>query len=87
MSDYNGAPNRATWNVWLQLCNANAQVYRGMLRWIKNTPTITPQAAKAYCLWLWPSGRTPDGDSLDDVVWPHIVHDMNDKRDEAEELK
>lgn len=77
---YNGWFNRATWNVALWLGNDEGlyNAARQLARGIKGR--ITARAAEEICRELFPSGKTPDGDSLIDCHWPEIARDLAELR-------
>lgn len=77
---YNGWFNRATWNVALWLGNDEGlyDAARLLARGIKGR--ITGRQAEEICRELFPSGKTPDGDSLIDCYWPEIAQDLAELR-------
>ena len=75
---YNGWANRATWNVALWLGNDEG-LYRTaveMARAIKGR--LNAREAEELCFALFPSGKTPDGDSLINCHWPEIASDLRE---------
>lgn len=77
---YNGWTNRETWNAHLWLTNEEI-FYRAAARLVQNRRTRDGQmvAIKLYCRDIWPSGRTPDGDSLSKVNWREIAASLAEK--------
>jgi hypothetical protein len=68
-TDYNGWPNRATWNAHLWLTGNDQPTYL-YARSIAAT-YATPDAARrlqSYCVRKW-GETTPDGDRLNLVDW------------------
>lgn len=76
MSDYNGYPNRATWNVSLWL-NNDEPIYREMQTVVKRANNVEELAnmLRAYCSLLWPSFKTPDGCPLSECDFGFIARD------------
>jgi hypothetical protein len=74
MTTYNGWTNRQTWNVHLWLSN-DEPLYRMALDAAKPRRTLADAAAaiRTMCNDLWPSGRTPDNDSLRGVNWREVA--------------
>lgn len=81
MSDtYNGWSNRPTWNASLWLSN-DESLYREVNRlqrrfWDEDEPEDLDRFADAirtFCFDVWPSGFTPDDDSLREVDWEEIA--------------
>jgi hypothetical protein len=72
-ADYNGWPNRATWNTHLWLTNS-PWAYR-VAREVALRPATIEDAAWALediCRQGW-GDETPDGDRLDLVDWPLVA--------------
>lgn len=81
--DYNGWPNRSTWNVMLWL-NNHEPYYRAYVAAVR-VQEMTPAAAQAFCIRLFGyksmfKARTPDGDAFVCVHWPRIAAAMNEAR-------
>lgn len=74
MADYNGWSNRATWNVSLWL-NNDEGCYRELCRAVRHAYHVEDLAKRIEELSreLWPSGNTPDGDSLNDADFDEIA--------------
>lgn len=77
---YNGWHNRATWNVALWLGNDEG-LYRSAIELARAVKgRITSRDAEEICRELFPSGKTPDGDSLIDCRWSEIARDLAEMR-------
>ena len=79
MSDgYNGWANRSTWNVVLWM-NNDEPIYLWMLDTFgRRYIPIVAKDAKWFISKVWPSGVTPDGDSLKDVDWSEVADAINE---------
>ena len=76
--EYNGWFNRATWNVALWLGNDEG-VYRAAVAAAKAVRgRLTGSVAEGICRELFPEGKTPDGDKLNDCHWPSIAADLKE---------
>lgn len=75
---YNGWYNRATWNVALWVGNDEGLYHsaRSLARAVKGR--LSGRDAELICRELFPSGQTPDGDSLVDVHWAEIAADLRE---------
>jgi hypothetical protein len=75
---YNGWFNRATWNVALWIGNDEG-LYNAARHAAKVAGRrLTSRDAEEICRELFPSGRTPDNDSLIDVRWSEIANDLRE---------
>lgn len=70
---YNGWYNRATWNVALWLGNDEG-LYNAAKDATRRSERLRARDAEEICRELFPSGKTPDGDSLIDVCWGEIAN-------------
>lgn len=86
MSDYNGYPNRATWNVNLWLNNEEG-LYREIQRMVRRAIDVDRLAGalKDFCSEIWPDGKTPDGDKLIACDWDFIAQSEWDEMHGEEE--
>lgn len=75
---YNGWANRPTWNVFLWL-NNDPGLYNRYRSRINTHGEFTPKSARSFCFWLWPHGRTPDGDALNRANWIEITAALNER--------
>lgn len=71
---YNGWTNRQTWNVHLWLSN-DEPLYNKAIAAARPARTLKEAIAalKELCARVWPSGRTPDNDSLRGVDWAEVA--------------
>ncbi len=76
---YNGWYNRATWNVALWIGNDEG-LYRMACDAARAMGRITSRDAELLCRDLFPSGKTPDGDSLVDCRWSEIARALAEMR-------
>ena len=76
MSDYNGYPNRATWNVSLWM-NNEEWIYRDKERMVRRSLSVKDLATELeeFCREIWPSGVTPDHDRLSECDWESLAAD------------
>lgn len=83
--EYNGWPNRATWNTVLWLDNEE-RYYRAYVAQARRE-AFTPSSAQRFVTRLFGYSRnpwgamTPDGDPLKKVHWPSIAQMMNQARE------
>ena len=86
MGDYNGYPNRATWNVSLWL-NNDEGLYRELQRMVRRALDVDrlAEAMEEFAGEVWPDGRTPDGDKLSECDWEYLAQSEWDETHEAEE--
>ena len=79
--EYNGWHNRATWNLWLWAGNLET-VYHGSCEFATGTKgRITGAMAESFFRGIFVTGKTADGDSLDDVHWPEIARALMELRE------
>jgi hypothetical protein len=71
MTEYNGWPNRATWNVTLWLGN-HEQTYRVMLARF-DRHRVGKRSVINMLHAIFPTGRTPDGYRVGDVDVDRVV--------------
>ena len=64
--EYNGWKNRATWNVmlWLQNDEGLYRTYRTYCKMVQDGKGSIVEAREEMLLLCFPSGKTPDGDSV-----------------------
>ena len=76
MSDYNGYPNRATWNVslWLNNEEYHYRALQAMAKEAENADALAT-AIEEYCSEVWQGGLTPDGDKLATCDFDFIAKD------------
>lgn len=79
--DYNGWPNKATWNCMLWLNNELA--YYASYTAQAKREAFTPSSARNFVMRLFGYrsmffARTPDGEPLLRVYWPRIAEAMNE---------
>lgn len=73
-ADYNGWPNRATWNTHLWLTGVDEELYhvaRGIARRF-SAVEYAAWAIEDLCRDIW-GDETPDGQDLDLVDWSPIA--------------
>ena len=74
--NYNGYPNRATWNVslWLNNEEYHYRALQAMAKEAENADALAT-AIKEYCSEVWQGGLTPDGDKLAACDFDFIAKD------------
>lgn len=79
MADYNGYPNRATWNVSLWL-NNDEPTYRAKEEIVKRADCVEGLAndLEGFCNDIWPNGCTPDRDLLSECDWDFLARSEAD---------
>ena len=74
---FNGWDNRSTWNVNLWIFG-EVELYDIWKAECKRHAHWTIERTTEFVKQLWPSGKTPDGDSLDVVYWRQIADSFNE---------
>lgn len=87
MADYNGYPNRATWNVSLWL-NNEEPLYRELQRIVRRASDVNDLSDKLhrFCNDIWPNQRTPDDDHISECDWDFLARNEWEER-EADNAK